>query len=173
MLLCEQINEPRNVVGSTLRDHKKIPKIPNTKNNKLQKSNKYNPGWKSHLIKYLAKQEKIWRERKDGHSYIPKIENKDNYFIKAWISRQQKRNFKQFNKYEKVFIDVRSKIFPENWNANTCKFSHIDKLRKTMNYSKNESNNQQQKKKKKERREKIDRNRVSKNSGVLAVTFIN
>lgn len=42
-----------------------------------------------------------------------------------------------------------------------------------MNYSKNESNNQQQKKKKKERREKIDRNRVSKNSGVLAVTFIN
>ena len=42
-----------------------------------------------------------------------------------------------------------------------------------MNYSKNKSNNQQQKKKKKERREKIDRNRVSKNSGVLAVAFIN
>ena len=26
MLLCEQINEPRNVVGSTLRDHKKYKK---------------------------------------------------------------------------------------------------------------------------------------------------
>ena len=31
MLLCKQINEPRNVVGSTLRDHKKIQKITNYK----------------------------------------------------------------------------------------------------------------------------------------------
>ena len=51
---------------------------------------------------------------------------------------------------------MRSKIFPENWNANTCKFSHIDKLRKTINYSKNESNNHKKKKKKKEKKKWIE-----------------
>ena len=58
------------------------------------------------------------------------LDNEDVEFSTVGNSSQKTSIGKQSNKYEKIYIDVKSKFVPKYWGVNVCKITCINGLRK-------------------------------------------